>query len=86
MEHNLGPWRVRKGDLHLTIENQDGAPIAIPHSGPYVSAPGNARLIAAAPDLLAALEGLIYLESHIGGPARAYVHHARAAIAKARDQ
>lgn len=54
--HTPGPWRVRPHDIGLTVETEAGEPVALPCSTPTVSAPGNARLIAAAPALLAALK------------------------------
>ena len=47
---------------------------------------GNARLIAAAPDLLAALEAVLETHSATGGSAKAAAAQAAAAIAKAKGE
>lgn len=59
-QHTAGPWRLDPDDMGLVLD-ADGAPIqtAGPHAIDDTTADGsgyaNARLIAAAPDLLAAL-------------------------------
>lgn len=92
-QHTLGPW-AQNGNL---IEGLDGETVA------YVTAyntmtprqKANARLIAAAPELLAALEGMEKWASsiHDGYPpstasiaAAPYREAARAAIAKATGE
>ena len=58
-----GPWHIEDtndaGDLYIAAA--DGHPIAIVRSGMFGETPteANARLIAAAPDLLAAAEGFL---------------------------
>lgn len=85
-KHTPGPWKLKNEG---TIVDADGGLIAT--TGYRVTAiddqdAPNARLIAAAPDLLAALEGLIRHEVNISGAARAYVHDARVAVAKAKGE
>jgi len=53
-KHTLGPWKITKGASNELIEQQDGPLICFAASNnPDTRA--NARLIAAAPDLLEAL-------------------------------
>ena len=83
--HTPGPWLygVRKDkSIWLSI----GDPSGYHYQGDLVASEADARLIAAAPDLLAALDGLMTLESRgrimpIGKEWDA----ARAARAKARE-
>jgi hypothetical protein len=83
-QHTPGPWEWR-GDEGgwflvpgvLAICNTDGTP------GDDVIDRANARLIAAAPDLLAALEGL-FLLLDAGSLYEPQAYAARAAIAKAK--
>ena len=92
MEHTPGPWSVgREGWKHQSVYSASGRFLA-DVSLFYDDAEANARLIAAAPDLLEALQ-MLYDETadyitlnHLGDP-----HHnqsmklARAAIKKATD-
>jgi len=89
MSHTPGPWHVHPwGDnsyeinsTQLTVCNVPGFSDETVDSG---SAESNARLIAAAPDLLEALEGLMPMwESGIDEP---WVRKARAAIKKAKGE
>lgn len=77
-KHTPGPWVVNyEGD----VRGADGRTV------PWTK--DDARLIAAAPDLLAALEGLASACSNPDGtkcPDRATVEHARAAIARAKEE
>ena len=85
--HTPGPWKIemrtRSGEFVRTthITGTDGSHLA--NVGPC-SIDANARLIAAAPDLLAALEDIVYLAdtSDFYLP-RNWLADARAAIAKA---
>ena len=82
-----GPWGVHGDGREIRpLSDSDGL-IVIADVDPDNTMPeqreANAFLLAAAPDLLAALEGLVLHESSINGPARAYMHAARAAIARA---
>lgn len=56
--HTPGPWRVnRKGGSQTTVLSDDDLVVATAWSSTYRdAAEANARLIAAAPDMLAALE------------------------------
>ena len=91
-KHTQGPWMWVKKDDYWNLETADGEMIADDGSscGEYGGWFGsewpnaNARLIAAAPDLLAALqEVLAHTPEPHAGDARAILHRARAAIAKA---
>lgn len=86
-KHTRGPWSDRNGRIfqtdreELTIANVGRA-----FDGDY--SPANARLIAAAPDLLAALQDVLAMPDFDGTRATSIVrrdakHAARAAIAKA---
>ncbi len=59
-EHTPGPWRVgeKRHDYDIVIRNRDSAPVTITCYAGYTRRTGdaNARLIAAAAELLAALE------------------------------
>lgn len=91
MKHTPGPWEVGS-----TIESDTQAII---HDGDSVLAilttippnPANARLIAAAPDLLEALRKMAdMVEAEVLGPEWVWAHEiieeARAAIAKATGE
>jgi hypothetical protein len=83
-QHTPGPWRI--GDAGFTVFGPP-KPGALPETIAPVKNRANARLISAAPELLAALEALIDRDpapplEKIGA---VYVN-ARAAIAKARGQ
>jgi hypothetical protein len=92
-KHTPGPWRV---DIADTVKGPNGERVADAwiHEAIEVSE-ANARLIAAAPDLLAACESLSdWLEYTMGAQSsvtnrnelRAQVESARAAIARATVQ
>ena len=94
-QHTAAPWRLDgysvMGDAHGTVAVLAQAVAGKPHAGapPEVqwqrdaTAAANARLIAAAPDLLAALLGMLSLHiAHHNNPEHAA---ARAAIAKATE-
>lgn len=98
-KHTQGPWVADLGEAYRVRAQRDGGQVAImmnlkgPHGmggrrdGDEVAA--NARLIAAAPDLLAALEAILpdAIANHIGGPdTQARIDAARAAIAKAKGE
>jgi hypothetical protein len=77
MSLSLGPWTMSPGGL--TIHDTTGNVVADAY-GPLA----NSRLIAAAPDLLAALELLLNTPNDLRlGPA---IDAANAAIAKARGE
>ena len=100
--HTPGPWTYSRsdqfGDTRFYIAQQEGAPYTPRYSdvatliAETVSLElltiqeANARLISAAPELLAALEAIMpdAVGNHIGGPdTQARIDAARAAIAKA---
>jgi hypothetical protein len=88
MTHTPGPWTLHPGGIPYVKCGDDG-----PAFGPVVMAKGlsemmaNARLIAAAPDLLAALKALVPadFDEHPGDFAQDW-HDARIAIAKAEHE
>lgn len=93
--HTPGPWTItRESDTHpLAIQTAEGTVAYVRHMGrPDPEWQANARLIAAAPELLAALESMVDMfERHIDGrpgpdDAAARWDDARAAIAKARGE
>jgi hypothetical protein len=93
-KHTPGPWTVSvsgKENENCTVV-ADGIPVAIVNddNGNFAfkavsEIHANARLIAAAPDLLAALDVLLYPEKHLVNVATAR-ERAQDAIAKARGE
>jgi hypothetical protein len=56
-EHTPGPWRIGKSGVTVIFNNDQGFTVPpVPDNDNWSEAEANARLIAAAPDLLAALE------------------------------
>ena len=104
--HTPGPWTVEDPFDHELVIVQDGKAshewqfiATIPHGDkdgdpddiPDVIAERNARLIAAAPDLLAALKRLLAAqypgtENHHETGCRCFIHEAQTAIAKAEGR
>jgi hypothetical protein len=94
-KHTPGPWNNNKWNCHEHQISALGGTVAlVSHSHSLISeesADANARLIAAAPDLLEACKALIELpeihEALKSGRARTIepLHMARAAIAKAEQ-
>ena len=89
MSHTPGPWKI-EGHEVFGAEGQEFVLIFDPKTETGRS---NARLIAAAPDLLEALEGLLPLCESLAGQAHPKEQRddcracrARAAIAKARGE
>ncbi len=92
MTHTPGPWTVDGDDIYAS------GLIVAQASFRLEQCAANARLIAAAPDLLAALEGLEALENTIGSCKECYTctghetpagdasEQARAAIAAAKGE
>jgi hypothetical protein len=85
-KHTPGPWAVSDGD----VTNESGIVIAtVQRAGNGETVP-NCRLIAAAPDLLEALEAVLAMHCMPTEPKRTYrdnagaMDKARAALAKAR--
>lgn len=92
MSHTPGPWTVgpwQKIEHHL-IPPAHGYPIngEFGHVGFVIGSEEEARLIAAAPDLLAALEGVLdRVDGWLPKPPEGVVFDgARAAIAKAKGE
>jgi hypothetical protein len=99
-EHTPGPWRVRdkQVDRDLGFDVSDWAEVMASSDGSHVASAycraedvnqANARLISAAPELLAALElirpmALGYAVANEVGSNVEYIRVADAAIAKAR--
>jgi len=83
-QHTPGPWRI--GDAGFTVFGPPKSG-ALPETIAPVKNRANARLIAAAPELLEALEALLNrdLAPPLEKIGAVYVN-ARAAIAKARGQ
>lgn len=89
-KHTLGPWvvtRVSKStilkDIYVSAGSERIARVVVPATASSIDEyEANARLIAAAPDLLEALEKISKMD--VGNPyARGCAEIARAAIAKA---
>lgn len=95
-KHTPGPWVVSANSPFLVRAGDDTTGRHIAHAGPASYHPSfevdepNARLIAAAPELLEALERLVteiilsdvdmeYIDSHF----KPHIEKARAAVAKA---
>lgn len=73
-KHTPGPWKV---DYNWAVKDYLGGLVCSPNEA-------NARLIAAAPEMLEALKGLVQLvDAHVGEEAENWNREARAAIAKA---
>ena len=108
MNHTIGPWKIyegmdaesilKSGWVLVVCRNNAGRIVAnVNLNGGPGSKPmpcmDNARLIAAAPDLLAALEGCVksYEEFRDGQPTGhlwpdpAHIYHARHAIHKSKE-
>jgi hypothetical protein len=90
-KHTTGPWKCDGLDIMAYAEDPFGHTIAyIQPSLPQFQAEviANARLIAAAPDLLEALEGLLAVAVEVGElpPDFGQTRAARAALAKAKGE
>ena len=83
-KHTPGPWRVPMIDAESTgiLWGNEDRPVAV-ICGTDATMTANAKLIAAAPDMLAALEGLLIDEDY---RCDADWEFARHAIAKAKGQ
>ena len=85
-QHTPGPWHVDLYDA-TGVDDVDGYRIAITGFGEDDTDQANARLIAAAPDMLAALRELVR-KADFGEPVPDWLNvwdEARAAIAKATE-
>lgn len=91
-QHTIGPWSYRAGDSVVFILGADGAAIAATDSKRYYQRHdetdvANARLIAAAPELLAQLEYAVKLLGAFPAlSGTAQVQSMRDTIAKARGE
>jgi hypothetical protein len=88
MSHTPGPWKIGTPPPNgeQTIGNSQGLMVAVATTGFNVPTLANARLIAAAPELLEALESMVEMVE-MNGFGKAYAMDiSRAAIAKARGQ
>ena len=90
-EHTPGPWSITESATHITVRNRDGD--AVFHDDKRLDGVrGDAYLIAAAPELLEALEDLVCLaeaamrESESDWMVDEELRDARDAIAKARGE
>ena len=83
-----GPWRIGTPPPNgeQTIGTTQGLMVAVATTGASVPTKANARLIAAAPDLLEALIELADCGAEAWGEDRPCVKWARAAIAKATGE
>ena len=85
-KHTPGPWRIGTPPPNgeQTIGTQQGLMVAVATTGAGTPTEANARLIAAAPDLLEALNALAdYVDDRAGDNECRPLENARAAIAKA---
>lgn len=84
-KHTPGPWRVGKGGPNMcpTVGTEKGLMVAMVAYGDSHPTQANARLIAAAPDLLEALENLT-IAIGMGWDLDGVLEVSRAAIAKAK--
>lgn len=89
-QHTPGPWAAKPSMLRAVCITSASGPVATTSSASHVSRDtniANARLIAAAPELLAALQGMVdaYQRHFDVMPVawQTYDYIARAAIAKA---
>jgi hypothetical protein len=91
-KHTPGPWSAIKADTYLELRDGSNDPILRIRGG-MLPTSANARLIAAAPDLLAALENAANVLAGIAVgdlktvyPSSPALEQARAAIAKAKGE
>lgn len=94
--HTPGPWHWTTHPDGTMITNDSGASIALwPSQGGTVEQCANGRLMAAAPDLLAALRSLMALDVkghaladrlHFSDAGRALLNQCRAAINRATTE
>ena len=84
-EHTTGPWNIRDDDEDGVVSIVGSSQIVIARVRTATVEPGdgNARLIAAAPDLLYALEEALHLIETLTPLEGSTVRIVRAAIAKA---
>lgn len=91
-KHTPGPWMAGPingyGELNgIQVKEQRGLVLAVAIGDvPELDSEANARLIAAAPELLRCLRNMIDLYEQLQGHPTAYSHESRAAIAKAEGR
>jgi len=90
-KHTPGPWSIDGEGTNAMVRGADLTIVAVRHRLTGQTHEANARLIAAAPELLEALEDLVYLAEaamrEVGEyDIEAELADARAAIAKARGE
>ena len=87
-EHTPGPWTISQGDLGiLRLTARPSEMGRTLHLASFAEATdADARLIAAAPDLLAALENIAWPEAVFSDWFMEAQKQARAAIAKAKGE
>ena len=97
-KHTPGPWLFNDNSKHwathpfsVTVRKRGVHAVAVANIPARATielseAKANAQLIAAAPDLLKALEKIVALEHYRHGYHPAWTDQARAAIAKARGE
>ena len=88
-KHTPGPWVVKSARSGFYVESQfDVIVESLDEFGRYgaIDDEANARLIAAAPELLEALEGCIVVIDNGRVPSLNFQAAARAAIAKAKGE
>ena len=94
-KHTPGPWKVEADGLSVSTVSDFGhdqwARLAVCASDPHGHGEANARLIAAAPDLLKALERVLYIRDSLQGNAAAQAWdkldgEARAALKLAKGE
>ena len=82
-KHTPGPWSVAEGDGCFIVETNDSV-VRFEVAGLDMEGDRyNARLIAAAPDLLEALEAAVARQAYRPGEGPEWWEQSRAAIAKA---
>ena len=86
--HMPGPWSIKDGQDVIATTGGDSLLIAQCHAGHAPERAANARLIAAAPQLLEALQGLIQFVDEGGPilPGAPLLNDARAALASATKE
>ena len=88
--HTAGPWAYDADSGEIYRDDKDTSPAIATMAGDWVSDDqnmANAHLIEAAPDLLVALEHLVFdCEAHGLTDNDAHLREARAAIAKAKGE
>lgn len=82
-KHTPGPWEYRG---HAWVQTADDKKTPIANFNFYAATEANARLIAAAPDLLESLQELMVAADHVSGGPVTWLEKARAAIAKATGE